>query len=284
MSLNGKRLILLIVLFIGACFFISAQQSGRIISSSVDEKNALASATSAPIANDTDAKEATTEVAAGKNNTTSQAASASTKSVDQKAPAKLKSLSVNSVAKSGPDMPLNSKSSSGKGRSGVVNTSDRKHVVGVAVNEKNGRARNNLARKTAGLNQKTRKANKRRNGSRTAKRHVHSQHRALTKSNKRKRTIVQAKRRKLVVKKRVKRRRRVAYAAPKRIAERRQRRVVRTRRRHVHVRRRHIRVARATPKRVKVRSRQLKPLPAAEKWITPTEFWRMWRKKCHTGQ
>lgn len=284
MSLNGKRLILLIALFIGACFFISAQQSGGNLSPSVQDANTLASATPAPVANNTDAKKPIAEVAARKNTTTSEAASTSTKSVDQKASAKLKSLSVNSVTKAGPDVPLNSKPGASKGRSGVVNTSDRKHVVGVAVNEKNGRSRNKLAGKTAGLNQKTRKTNKRRNSFRTAKRHVQSQHRALTKSNKRKRAVIKAERRKLAVKKRVKSRRRVAYAAPKRITERRQRHVVRTRRRRVHVRRRHVRVARATPKRVKIVRRKVKPLPAAEKWISPTEFWRVWRKKCHTGQ
>jgi hypothetical protein len=264
MSLTGKRLILLIVLFISACFFISAQQSGRNISPSVQNADVLASGASAPDANDTDAQKPIAEDTAGKN----QSASTATKSVDQKAPAKLKSLSVNSVTKTGPDVPLDSKSSASKSGLGVVNTSDRKHVVGVAVNEKNRGTGNNLARKSAGLNQKAGKANKRSNGLRTAKSHVQSHHRALTKSNKRKRTVVQTTRRKLAVKKRVERRRSIVYASPKSVAKR----------RHWHVN-----VASTTPKRVKIVSRKLKPLPAA-KWISPAEFWRVWRKKSHTGQ
>jgi hypothetical protein len=274
MSLTGKRLILLIALFIGACFFITAQQLGKNDSPSVQDANALASAAPASVANETDAKGPIAEETAEKTNKTSKTASTTTESVDQKAPTKLKSDSVNSMAKSGPDVPLNSKSGAGKSRPGVVKTSDRNNLVSISVGEKNGRSRNKLARKTARLNQKTGKANKRSNSLRTAKRHVQSQHRTLAKSNKRKRAIVKAKRRELVVKKRVKSRRRVAYAAPKRIAKHRRRRVIRTR---VHPR--HIRVVRAAPKRVKIRGRKLKPLPASEKWISPTKFWRMWRKK-----
>lgn len=219
MSLTGFRLILLIALFIGACLFITAQQTGVI-----DVTAQQPAGVGTPVAS------------------SASLAPAALKSVDQKAPAKVEPLVVDPVPQARTNVPLDGNLSGGKGNAGVVKGADRNDFVGVAVNEKNGGARSDVAAKPAGLDQHPGKADNGGSRTQTAQANVKPHHRPLAEPDQSKGAVVQAKRRKLAVKEGIKKRRRSLHAAPALS-----------------------RVAR----------RKLKPL-AAPKWVSPTDFWRVW--------
>ncbi len=185
MPLTGLRLILLIVAFIGGCFYIASHRPA------IEPAQSFAAAS----------------IVEGSG---------------EKAAAEFKPVAVDPVRQSGGDVPLDANASGGKGAPGLVNGPHRNDVVGVAVNEKDGRPRNKVAAKAARLDQHPRKAHNARHRARTAKAHVKRHHRALTKPHKRKRAVVKAKRRKFAVKKRVKKRSRRLHAAPalRRVAKR----------------------------------------------------------------
>lgn len=175
MSLTGKRLILLIGLFMFSCFYMASQRS--------------------PLQNPF-------------------AAASMVEGVGQETAAKIEPVAVNPVGKTGANVPLNRNVDSAKSSTGLVNSLDRKDVVSVAVNEKNRGAGKDVGSKTAGLDKQAGKADDSRHLPVAAKAGVKSHHGSLAKAHKGKVAVVKAKRHKLAVKEGVKHRRRAHRATP----------------------------------------------------------------------
>jgi len=205
MSLTGSRLILLIGAFIGGCFYISAQRPAFETLPSLATASVLEGA-------------------------------------GQEAPAKVQAVTVNPVRQAGGNVPLNANAGGGQSDTGLVKGLDRNNVVGVAMNEKDGRPRDEIASKPSRLDQHPRKAGNGSHRTRTAEADVKRHHRALAKADKRKRTVVKAQRRKLAVKKSIKKGRRLLHTAPA---------------------------------LARVSKRKLKPLPSPV-WVGSADFWRVW--------
>jgi hypothetical protein len=205
MALTGYRLILLISLFIISCFYISSLKTNPPKSDAYTAASMLESVSKEP------------------------------------AP-KAKAVAVNPVREARTSVPPDGNVSTGKGNAGLVNSLNGNNVVNLAMNEKDGGARNDVAHKTGGLNEQARKADDGRHLTGTTKPNVERHHSALAKANERKRAVIKPKVGKLVVQKSVKHRRRLQRSAPT---------------------------------LVRVSKRKLKPLTSSE-WISPTRFWSMW--------
>lgn len=205
MALTGYRLILLIGLFIISCFYISSQKT-------------------IPTKND------------------GFAAASMLEGVSKKPATKTEAVAVNPVREARTSVPSDGNVSAAKGDTGLVNGVNGNNVVNLAMNEKDGRARNDVAHKAGGLNEQPRIAENSRHLTGTPKANVKRHHGALAKPNERQSAVIKPKVRKFVVQKGVKSRRRLQRSAPALL---------------------------------RVSKRKFKPLPSSE-WISPTRFWSVW--------
>lgn len=190
MTLTGFRLIVLICAFSCTALYVTAYQTASRDAAllAVASEASLLTAAAPPAAAVEDAA--------------------------QERPREIEAVIVDAVRQTSADMPLQGNVEAAQDTAGLAQRLDGNDVVAVAVNQENGGARSDVGGQVLGAGHQAGKAHNASNRPGAAKPHVKRHHRALTKADKRKRLVLKAKARKLLVQKRIKRRRRVAHAAP----------------------------------------------------------------------
>jgi hypothetical protein len=208
MALTGFRLVLLISIFVSTAFYVTARQTLLRSERALGVTASTATAVAEPFLTTIELLPAAVEPQR------QSVPAAAPEHADEEAAGKLEPVRVDAVRQPETDMPLDRRTDDAQDAAGLSQGLDGDHVVAVAVNEEDRRARDDLAGQMLRPGKKAGKADNARHRLCTAKTHMQRHHRALAKADKRKRIVSKAKARKLLVEKSIKGRRRVIHTAP----------------------------------------------------------------------